>query len=180
MTENKRFDIIEEYNTDGNSETAYIDNKTHTIFSFAEENTDTKFINHINKTIKEYEQQIQNFKPIAHECISATSELRGKYESTLTSIGAFKEYLNQLQTIFHDFKYTTTKELYTNITDTYDTYMEYQLQKLNERYTNGNYKMRIEHENNKLRKENLTLTTQNTRLQRENNELKTKLKKGEK
>lgn len=62
MTENKRFNIIEEFDIDGNSESAYIDYKTNTTFSFAEPNCDYKFIKHINKEFEKLEKEKEELK----------------------------------------------------------------------------------------------------------------------
>ena len=50
-----RFGLIEEYDEDGNSELAYIDNNNGKTFSFAEENCDQDFLQYVNDIIAKSE-----------------------------------------------------------------------------------------------------------------------------
>ena len=84
--------------------------------------------------------QIMNFKPIATEAIGVTSELNGKYQSSLTSIGAFKEFLNETRRTFgDDFRFLSAESLFEMVEERFNIYCECQLMKLEERWPCGQY-----------------------------------------
>ena len=84
--------------------------------------------------------QIRSFKPIATEAIGVTSELNAKYQSSLTSIGAFKEFLNETRRTFgDDFRFLSTESLFEMVEERFNIYCECQLMKLEERWPCGQY-----------------------------------------
>ena len=80
----KRFALIEEFDVDGNSETAYYDYVDHDSISFSDEQMDILLLNKLNKLDnqkKEVEQMLQDFEDrvynyfLEHE-LELTSEMK--------------------------------------------------------------------------------------------------------
>ena len=114
----------------------------------------------LEKLVNDQFLQIRNFKPIAEECIAATSKLNGKLQSCLTCVGAYKEYLNRFKDTFY-FEFWDGEGIFEVLEREYDKCCEYPLLQLEQRYGNGVYDSALKRRIRELEKENQALKDAN-------------------
>lgn len=137
---NKRFQLITEEKDWG----------TLTYFTLDDERISDE---ELEKLVNDQFSQIRNFKPIAEECIAATSELNGKLQSCLTCVGAYKEYLNRFKDTF-DFRFWRGEDIFEFLEREFDKCCEYPLLQLEKRYGKGDYDSALKRRIRELEKEN--------------------------
>ena len=134
MTE-KRYTVIHLGNPVGCVIKDHASNNTIGVFSSMHNpvNEVCDLLNKQEENIVNLENRITQMQPFTVEAISVTHELNGKYQSALTSIGIFDEFLRDLNETFGDFEYTTGKAVFDLIYERFRGCCEYQLDKVNER-----------------------------------------------
>lgn len=90
------------------------------------------YVSDVVDLLNDQYSQIKSFKPIATESISVVNELNGKYQSALTSIGAFNEFLGELDRTFN-WEFWTAEQVFELISEQFKRYCEYELEKVNQR-----------------------------------------------
>lgn len=106
--------------------------------------------------LNDQDSQIRNFKPIAEECIAATHELNGQYQSCLTCVGSYKEYLNRFRDTFN-FEFWRGEDIFEFLEREFDKCCEYPLLQLEKRYGNGDYDSSLKRQIRELKEENTNL-----------------------